>query len=419
MKIHFIRIFFFLQLLAGYALAQQKANSPLLDSVLQSHPLLKKVADQAGKYRLQIIYTAVTRDKNGHPELKHHYFNVNPQLYFYCASLIKLPTSIIALQKLQTLKHKGITRKTTMVTDSCMSCMNKVDKDTGSVNQLPSIEQYIKEMLLVSDNAAYSRVYEFCGTDLLNKSVKDWGCKNTYIINRYDGRCFQSNNFNTNPVTFLNADKAIIYSQPCVQGRPVVSLNRCEKKAGKAYYNAKNKLVKQAKDFEGMNECPLEDIHHILQKLVFGAPELQLTKDDHAFLMRYMALYPRESKAPRYTGKAFYDSFKKYLIHGDSKKPIQQAGLRIFNIVGQSYGFMSDCAYIVNFDAKTECLISVALYANEDEVINDGRYDYNTLALPFMGELGRSLLRVSRQQTAQKQLPPEVMALKPLVENPD
>lgn len=419
MRIHPILSLLILLLLPLSVLAQQKANSPLLDSVLQSHPVLKKVAAQPQKYRLQVIYTSITRNSKGKAELTHHFFNVNPQLYFYCASLIKLPTSIIALEKLQSLNGKGITRKTTMVTDSCMPCMNKVDKDTGAVNQLPSIEQYIKEMLLVSDNAAYSRVYEFCGTDLLNKRVKDWGCKNTYIINRYDGRCFQSNNFNTNPVTFLNDNKQVIYTQPCVQGRPIASSNRCTKTAGKAYYNSKNKLVKQAKDFEGMNECTLEDIHLIMQKLVFNDPALNISKNDRDFLLRYMSLYPRESKAPRYTGKTFYDSFKKYLIYGDSKKAIHNAGLRSFNIVGQSYGFMSDCAYIVDFDSKTECLISVALYANEDEVINDGRYDYATLALPFMAQLGRSLLHVSQQQTSQKQLPPEVTALKELAENPD
>ena len=36
-------------------------------------------------------------------------------------------------------------------------------------------------------------------------------------------------------------------------------------------------------------------------------------------------------------------------------------------------------------------MLSAAIYANEDEVINDGKYEYNTVALPFLAELGRQI----------------------------
>jgi hypothetical protein len=388
----------------------QYTNSTFLDSLLQTKPILKKVKDGAKKYRLQIIYSPITREKDGSMTFKNHYFNVSPQNYFYCASLIKLPTSIIALEKINELKTKGITKKTIMYTDSCMPCMNKVKKDTSANNQQPSIEQYIKEMLLVSDNAAYSRVYEFCGTDLLNKRLKEWNTKHTYIINRYDGRCYQENNFNTNPIAFIDAKGKTMYEQACIKGKTIVSDNICVKSIGKAYYNSKNKLIKQPKNFEGMNESSLPDMHLILQKLISQSSDYKINNEDWQFLMKYAALYPREGENTHYFGKTYFDSYKKYLIYGDSKKNIVNQNIRIFNIVGQSYGFMSDCAYIVDFENNIEFMLSAALYANEDEVINDGRYDYNTIALPFLAELGKSILKY--EQTKLK--PQNILFLKDL-----
>lgn len=389
---------FVMSFCAYLSVMAQYPNSVFLDSLLQSKPILKKVKEGSKKYRLQIIYSPITRNKKGEMTFKNHYFHVDPQNYFYCASLVKLPTSIIALEKINGLKEKGINANTTMYTDSCMLCMNKVQKDTSANDQRPSLAQYIKEMLLVSDNAAYSRVYEFCGTDLLNAKVKEWGCKHTYIINRYDGRCYQENNFNTNPVSFYDANQKLRYQQNCVKGKAIVSDNTCVKTVGKAYYSAKNKLIKQPKNFEGMNECSLPDIHLILQKLITQSPDLKITKDDWNFLMRHAALYPKEGENTHYFGKTYFDSYKKYFIYGDSKKSITNENIRIFNIVGQSYGFMSDCAYIVDFENNIEFMLSAALYANEDEVINDGRYDYNSIALPFLAELGRSILKYEQSK---------------------
>ena len=36
-------------------------------------------------------------------------------------------------------------------------------------------------------------------------------------------------------------------------------------------------------------------------------------------------------------------------------------------------------------------MLSAVIYANEDGVINDGKYEYNTIALPFLAELGRQI----------------------------
>jgi hypothetical protein len=101
-------------------------------------------------------------------------------------------------------------------------------------------------------------------------------------------------------------------------------------------------------------------------------------------------MYPRESKYPTYSN-TYFDSYKKYFMYGDSKKQITNEDISITNIVGQSYGFMIDCAYIKNKKENIDFMLSAVIYANEDGVINDGKYEYNTIALPFLAELGRQI----------------------------
>ena len=80
-------------------------------------------------------------------------------------------------------------------------------------------------------------------------------------------------------------------------------------------------------------------------------------------------------------------------MYGDSKSPILNKEIKITNIVGQSYGFMVDCAYIHNEKERVEFMLSAVIYANEDEVINDGKYEYGSVALPFLAELGRQVYK--------------------------
>lgn len=116
-----------------------------------------------------------------------------------------------------------------------------------------------------------------------------------------------------------------------------------------------------------------------------------IIEEDRMSLMNYLTIYPRESSHPTYNTKVYYDSYKKYFMYGDSKKPITNSDIKITNIVGQSYGFMVDCAYIHNEKEKVEFMLSSVIYTNENQIINDGKYEYNTIALPFLAELGRQI----------------------------
>jgi len=373
------------------------------ESILNKKPILKMVSSDLKKYRLQIIYTQITRDNDGKPSFKNYTYQLDSTNYFYCASLVKLPCSILALEKLNEL---NIDKNTTMFTDSANACQHSVKKDTSSNNGYPSIAQYIKRMLLVSDNSAYGRVYEFLGADYLSNRLFNLGYKNMRIVHRFDGGCKYLEHTTTNPVSFYSSDLKLVYQQNQQSAIKLYSNPIGTIKIGKAYLDAQNKKVNEPKDFTNMNYISLQNIHSVLQRLVFNEflavnQQYNLSKLDRDFLLKYLTMYPRESTFPSYN-KTYFDSYKKYFIYGDSKKPIANADVKITNIVGQSYGFMVDCAYIQNIKEDVEFMLSAVIYTNEDGIINDGKYEYNSIALPFLAELGRQIYDFELKKNKQK-----------------
>lgn len=366
-------------------------NNFSFDSLLNKKAILKKVNANFKKYRLQIIYTEITRDTEGKAKFKDYTYHVDSSNYFYCASLVKLPCSILALEKTKRLR---VHSNTIMFTDSANACQKSVRKDYTSSNGHPSIAHYIKRMALVSDNFAYGRIYEFLGVDDIHNRLEELGYKNVRIVHRFDGGCKGTENTTTNPVTFLKSDLTTITTQPQQEASKVYTHPLGEVKVGKAHLNAQNKKIKAPKDFSNMNYISLENIHSMLKRLIFNNDlplehRYQMIEDDRQFLIEQLTVLPRESSHPAY--KNYHDSYKKYFMFGDSRKPISNPDIKITNIVGQSYGFMVDCAYIQNKKENVEFMLSAVIYTNENEIINDGKYEYKTIALPFLAELGRQV----------------------------
>ena len=354
------------------------------DSISNSSEVLKKIFDNPSKYHLQIIYTQVSYKKN-EPVFTTYTLNTNPKNYFYCASLVKLPTSILALQKLNEIKVK---QNSIFFTDSSCYCHKKNIYDISSENGYSSIEHYIKKMFLVSDNFAYSRVLEFVSPDYLHKKLKAYGYKNVRIINRYDGNCNEKNQLISNPISFLDSNLNVIYSQKEHVSKYTPLPSSINVKVGKSYYNNKNKLVKSSKSFEKSNYLNLLDCHSILLNLIYKN-KFKISETQRDFLIKYLTIYPRQSIFPKYDSIKYPDNYKKYSIFGDSQRYITDSTIKITNIVGLSYGFMIDCARIYDKKNNIEFMLSAVIYANEDGVLNDGKYDYYNVGMPFLAELGR------------------------------
>lgn len=398
---YFFLIIFFLSNLWNYS----QNNSELLENIINNNIILKKIIDKKEVYKPQIIYTQINRDENNKPFFTNHTYLLDSSNYFYCASLVKLPCSIMALEKINELKVQGLNKNSYMFTKGIYPCHKQCEKDTSSATGFPSLSNYIAKMLLVSDNFSYSRVYEFLNPDYIQNRLKSLGYPNARIIHRFDALCKEVPGFKINPIDFYDEQMNLLYAEKAYDSKKGYSYPFGKIVMGKDVRNKKGKLISEKKDFTYSNFIPLNNYHSILQRLLFQnhLPEnekYKITEEDWKFLVKHLAMYPRETDYPRYNKEEFYDSYKKYFIYGSEVKTINSDTLRVFNMIGYSYGFIVDCAYIVNYKTKTEFMLSAVLYTNSRNSFGSGVYEYKNIAIPFLKELSLEIykLEVNREK---------------------
>ncbi|TAJ65145.1 MAG: hypothetical protein EPO58_02555 [Chitinophagaceae bacterium] len=365
----------------------------------KASPLLLHVLNNPDSFQYQIIYTEINRDQHNRPHFKNHYLHVDRNRYFNPASTVKLPTALIALEKLNTFRKPGLDINTTMLTDSSFSAQTAVTKDTSAANGLPSIANYVKKIFLVSDNDAYNRLYEFTGQDQLNGLLRNKGYQDIRIVRRFVTMTEEENR-HTNGISFVRGADTILRLLPHYS-RMSFDYSK-EVRVGNAHYNRYDSLIKAPFDFTRHNNLPLEDLQHMLQSVLFpeSVPEKQrfhISKKDRQFVLKQLSSYPSESEHPKYDTTEYFDSYCKFFLYksGQQKPP---AHIRIFNKPGWSYGYLTDASYIVDFNSKTECMLSAVIYVNRDGVLNDDKYEYNEIGYPFFKEIGEILIAYDRNR---------------------
>ncbi|WP_114790323.1 serine hydrolase [Niabella yanshanensis] len=372
----------------------QTKNSSWLKHQLRSNasPLLTKVLNQPDTFRYQIIYTKIDRDRKNSPKFANFYLNVNEDSYFYPASMVKLPTALAALEKISALKDKGIDKYTAMLTDSSYTVQTAVNADATSATRLPSIDHYIKKIFVVSDNDAYNRLYEFCGQQYLNETLWKKGYKNMRITRRFVKMTAEENR-HTNAIRFQKEGKTV-YTQEPATSNATFDFSR-EILIGKAHLDQDDQLVNAPYDFTTHNKATLTDLQQMMQSVLFpgSVPEsrqFNLTADDYKNLYQYMSEKPSESRFPSYDTTAFFDSYTKFFFFRDGKQKIPDH-IRSFNKTGWSHGFLTDVCYIVDFKNNLEFMLSACIYVNEDQVLNDNKYEYIETGYPFFREVGKKI----------------------------
>jgi len=365
-----------------------------LENLLLSQPeRFSTVVQDAGTYRPQIIYTQIDRDKDNKPTFTSYTYRLDADEYFYPASTVKLPAALLALEKLNRLAIPGLTRDTTMLTDVATDTQTAASEDTTSATGLPTVAHYIRKILLVSDNDAFNRLYEFVGQKELNESLRRKGYQHSRIFHRLEvNRDFESNRL-TNPISFVDGD-FVVYEQDAqasdanYEADAPILFGRAEWVNGE--------LLERPKDFARNNELALQDLHDMVQALIFPddvaqAHKFDLSDDDYEFMYRNMSAYPGESGIDAYTDSEVYpQGYVKSLMVGGSAGAIPD-NIRIFNKPGEAYGFKTDCAYIVDYENGVEFLLAATLYTNDNETFNDDNYEYEEIAQPFFRDLGLAI----------------------------
>ena len=391
----------------------------LLPALLAARPeKFKHILDNAGKYEVQILYTQINRDRENRPSFKQYSYRLNPRAYFNPASMVKLPVLCLTLQKFHELNVPGLDKSTHLTIGKQQACQTAVAKDPTAPGGLASIAHYIKKVLLVSDNDAYNRLYEFLGQRYIYENMGAMGYPDVRIIRRFCNCDYDENRF-TNPFNFYNEEGRLIYSQSQqVNVKPLVN-PLPDLKRGRGYLDARGRYVAGPFDYTYSNNLSLADANSMLMTVIF--PEafprqrrFGLTPDDYRFVYRYLTMLPSESDIPSCAASGKYaDNHKKYFIFGDveaSRIDMHSGPVRSFNVVGKSDGYLSDCAYIVDFECGIEFFLSSVIYVNSDEVLRDGRYEYDSVGMPFLAELGRTVYEYERAR--KREVSPDISSFK-------
>ncbi|UYZ59377.1 class A beta-lactamase-related serine hydrolase [Hymenobacter latericus] len=405
------RFFVLLPLLAAWpaAAAQAQLGNPLKQLLRRdTTAAVRRVMANPDAHRVQIIYTQIRRDAAGKPHFKSYAYRLKPSEYFYPASTVKLPAAAVALQKMRRLNAAKLERETPLRIDSAFAGQTRVLLDSSALGYRPTIGQYIRKVLLVSDNEAFNRLYEYVGQQELNRSLQQAGLANTRIIHRLSVGDKEPGSRHTNPVTFF-ADTTLrteLYRQPAAFNESALPpMSATNIRIGKAYMEG-NRRVEQPLDFSTKNEFPLRDQQQVLRLLLFpeSVPPQQrfdLAPDEYAFLRKYMRLLPRQSRYPRYNPTEYPDNYAKFLLAGGKSTALPE-GVRIYNKIGQAYGFLIDNACIVDSLRGVEFMLSAVVYANHDEVLNDDQYDYDTVGFPFLRRLGELVYQYELGRTSER-----------------
>jgi hypothetical protein len=380
----------FISLLSLNAKAQ--VNTQLLESLMKQKPeQFGEILKNPNEYRLQLFYTQIDRDKNNVPHFKEYSYRLNPAEYFYPASTVKMPMSILALDKINNLNIPGFTKSSTLYYDSVGARQETIYNNPYAINGKQTIEQSIREIFLVSDNNAANRLFEFIGQEGIHSKLAEKGYKDAYIRNRLELGRTQEESRQTQAIDVFDDNGKNIYQfEPQYNKQPLPNYNAF---LGKGYMNSNDSLINAPLDFSVKNRIYLNDLHHILQSVIFfdqtpKAQQFNLTKEDRAFLLKWMHTLPNESQYPTYDTADYWPAYCKFLYMGSEKGPIPP-NIKIFNKVGDAYGFLLDISYIVDPVNKVEFMLSGVIYCNKDGIINDSKYDYDTVGYPFYKNIGR------------------------------
>ena len=359
----------------------------ILPSIQDS--VAKKVLASPNTYRLQLVYTQIDRDQNGIPRFTNHTLYADADYYFNPASMVKMPLAFLAIEKLYELNQPGVNKYTTMQFDSNYQRQVAMYADSSAQNKKPSIAHFVKRAFLISENDPYNRLYQFMGQGPTNQKLLAKGYTSSKITKQFMGYTDDQNR-HTNGINFVD-DKGLPilklapqYNKDSFQfGAPIL--------IGDAHWNSKDEVVKAPFDFTRHNNISLVDMQKMLQSIIFPASvpkqnRFNMTEADRLFLLQYLSQYPSETNYPKYDSAHFYDSYVKFFFQ-DSTHSMPKH-IRVFNKVGWAYGFLTDVSYVLDTKNNIDYMLSATLYVNSDGVVNDSKYDEETVGFPFLNKIG-------------------------------
>ena len=292
---------------------------------------------------------------------------------------MKFPAAVAALEKLNEV--------------------DSLDRETRFYIEGDTVEttfaRAITEIFAVSDNAANNRLIEFLGQDGLNTRMVARGVAPIRIAHRLSTS--NADDRTTKPLVLYSNDSTTSTSAPILnQELQPLDLRRITKGIG---FYAGESLIREPFDFSLKNYYPIAAQHQLLKKVIY--PEafpknerFAISEEQHDFLLSAMSTLPKDAG---YDRKEYYDSYVKFFMFGDTTDPMPET-IKIYNKVGYAYGTLTDCAFIVDEENEIAFMITATILVNKDGIFNDDHYEYDSIGIPFLAQLGRELYAIEKKR---------------------
>lgn len=387
----------FAALLFGCACQQQ--HGPGIATLLErDNAKFGRVLAHAEPLRLQILVSEVRSDGRGQAYLARSGFRVDAE-YFYPASTVKLCAIVAAAQLIEAAAARTglpVTFDTPLVIHplrpgDAVESRDDTNLDSGTL----TTGHEIRKIGLVSDNAAFNRLYDLVGPQQLNQAMHDAGLSSVSITHRLSVARTPDENRRA-PRVDLVTSRGVFTIPSRAWDRVATAPSIPGLHIGAGYIRA-DQLINEPMDFSFRNRIALRDLQDLLVLLVrpdvdIALPPLALSKEHRSAILDALTTYPADSSNPIYPRDAYPNDWGKPLLPG-VLRVVDAPSVRYVNKVGQAYGFTIDNAYIENTRTGRAVFVTVAIYTNADGILNDDAYQYAEVAQPFMADLGEVVSR--------------------------
>ncbi len=338
----------------------------------QETPLLRDIYTQRDAYRVEVLLTRL--DDAGRIVARERL--TGDGAYFYPASTVKLPTALVALETIERLLP-GVSGVDTVLRIGTTQTLTR---------------DAVRDVFVLSDNAAFNVLYELAGHDNLNTRLQSLGYASARIQHRLGVVMSPSANRKTPNVQVLA--HGAISNVPAQIG---AALPKVDARLGRGEV-IDGQLVLRPKDFGAKNALSLMDCHDAVYAVMFPANlalnrRFSLSAATTQMVRNFMSATPAEAGIQPDGG--YSSDYVKFLFAGAAGKGLPE-GITVWNKIGQAYGFVTDCAFVQDEVSGEQFLLAARIYTNANGIFNDDQYEYQTVALPFMRDLGLSVLRYIR-----------------------
>ena len=356
-------------------------NNEILDHIDFKNPVINEVLSEWKKYNTQIILTEISRNSDGKISFKDYNLSVDDELYFYPASTVKLPVALLTLQYITSLnKSEEIINLDTNFS---------VFEGDKLIHKEKTLRELIEKIFLISDNEAYNILFHLLGKKYINSELQKKGFLNSYIIHDFSYEIEE----NLNYIFYLDDGNELI-----IESKNENYLTKRKKLKNEIVgdgFVKNDSLISEKFSFRDKNYISLHDLHEITKRVIFknkyDEKEIFFIQDDyHEFILQAMSLNTLDGLQYGYTEPKYWDSYVKFFLFGDSKNKIPE-NFKIYNKVGLAYGHLTESAYIVDLENNIEFILTCTLRVNENKIYNDGIYEYDSVGIPFLSNLGKSI----------------------------